>query len=128
MAASPQIPTIKQRTIACVKCRVVPCDLDLVVECGTLGRPVMNRAMMIMTRFSTSSAGGTGEEPRAGYRAVLLLRHMHTAAPSRKIALRTVGPRRTVPASAENPVYAVTTPPTRKPSPDTTPTQPSQRG
>ena len=91
----------------------------------------MNRAMMIMTRFSTSSAVGTGEElgwARRGYRAVLLLRHMHTAAPSRKIALRTVGPRSTVPASDENPVYAVTTPPTRKPRPDTTPTQPSQRG
>ena len=86
----------------------------------------MNRAMMIMTRFTIWATGAA--EPRAGYRAVLLLRHMHTAAPSRKIALRTVGPRSIVPASDENPVYAVTTPPTRKPRPDTAPTQPSQRG
>jgi len=65
---------------------------------------------------------------RRGYRAVLLLRHMHTAAPIRKIAPRTVGPRRTVPASGEKPVCAATIPPARKPSPDTAPTQPSQRG
>jgi hypothetical protein len=65
---------------------------------------------------------------RRGYRAVLLLRHMHTAAPIWKIAPRTVGPRRTVPASGEKPVCAVTIPPARKPRPDTAPTQPSQRG
>ena len=59
--------------------------------------------MMIMTRFTISATGGAAKEPRAGYRAVLLLRDLHTTAPSRKIALRTVGPRRTVPASDENP-------------------------
>jgi hypothetical protein len=37
-----------------VWCRV---DLDLVVECGALGRHVMNRAMMIMTRFTISGYG-----------------------------------------------------------------------
>jgi hypothetical protein len=30
---------------------------DLVVECGALGRNVMNRAMMIMTRFTLSGYG-----------------------------------------------------------------------
>ena len=65
---------------------------------------------------------------RRGYRAVLLLHHMHTAAPIRKIAPRTVGPRRTVPASGEKPVCAVTIPPAKKPRPDTAPTQPSQWG
>ena len=33
-----------------------------------------------------------------------------------------------MPASAEKPVCAATTPPARKPRPDTAPTQPSQRG
>ena len=47
----------KQRTIAFSSAVWSASTLDLVVECGALGRNVVNRAMMIMTRFTISGYG-----------------------------------------------------------------------